>query len=581
MVLSEKETFMLRSPFFIVVLLLSIVSCRKSVKTSIDTSKKQESQKGIIAQKYSELGDSFIRNNKLDSAFYYYLKSTELFKEEGSSAYIAYNLVGMAQIQQTYGDYYSSEETLTEALPYINNDSQYLVAANNLFGIAAKELKNYDDAIRYYSTILKTVKDSVARVTVLNNIATVYMEQKKYRKAIVLLEPYLKSTILDTLQNKKARIIDNLGFAYYKDNQIPKGLALMNQALAIRTNNNDSYGSIESYLHLADYYQKRDYQKSKVNALHAYYEATKQQSIDERLEALSFLMSHNQEKGENSYALLFVNLNDSIKTVRSNAKNQFAKIRYDSRKANLESIKYKGQRAETLLELETQKNQKYVLFFGIFILLGGIVLIVNYYKSRTKRERLEASYSTETRISKELHDELANDVFYAMTFAETQDLQNPIKKETLLDNLDKIYIRTRNFSKENSPIETGEGFEYNLKQMLSSYKNQGADIIIRNGNAIDWLSVQSEKKIALHRVLQELMINMKKYSQASFVVLGFDCDQNNIYVDYTDNGIGCSKKIILKNGLQNAENRMQAVNGKLTFDSQINKGFKAKIKFPK
>jgi hypothetical protein len=28
-----------------------------------------------------------------------------------------------------------------------------------------------------------------------------------------------------------------------------------------------------------------------------------------------------------------------------------------------------------------------------------------------------------------LHDELANDVFYAMTFADTQDLQNPQKKK--------------------------------------------------------------------------------------------------------------------------------------------------------
>ncbi|RKS14295.1 hypothetical protein [Flavobacterium sp. 120] len=572
---------MLRSPFFIVVLLLSIGSCQKSVKTGIDTSKKQESQKEIVAQKYSELGDSFSRDNKLDSAFYYYLKSTELFKEEGSSAYIAYNLVGMAQIQQTYGDYYSSEETLTEALPYINNDAQYQVAANNLFGIAAKELKNYDDAVRYYSTVLKTVKDSVARVAVLNNIATVYMEQKKYRKAIVLLEPFLKSAILDTLQNKKARIIDNLGFAYYKDNQIPKGLALMNQALAIRTRINDSYGSIESYLHLADYYQNKDYQKSKGFALHAYDQATKHQSIDERLEALAFLMSHNQGKGENSYARLFINLNDSIKKVRSNAKNQFAKIRYDSRKAILESIKYKGQRAETLLELETQKNQKYLLFFGFFALLGGIVLIINYYKSKTKRERLEASYSTETRISKELHDELANDVFYAMTFAGTQDLQNPIKKETLLDNLDKIYVRTRNFSKANSPIETGERFEQNLKQMLNNYKSSSTEVIIKNGTPIDWSKVQTEKKIAIQRVLQELMVNMKKYSQASFVVIGFDMEQNSLKIDYSDNGIGFSEKLILKNGLQNAENRIHTVNGILTFDSQTNKGFKAKILVPK
>jgi signal transduction histidine kinase len=568
---------MVRSPLFIFVVLLSLVSCQESVKSSTDIFKEKEISKKIIARKYSELGDSFSRENKLDSAFYYYLKSTELFKEEGSSSYIAYNLVGMAHIQQTYGDYYSSEETLTEALPYIDNDLQYQVAANNLFGIAAKELKNYDDAVRYYTTILKTVKDSVSRIAVLNNIATVYMEQKKYRKAIVLLAPFLKSTILDSLQNKRARIIDNLGFAYYKDNQIAKGLVLMNQALVIRIRINDSYGSIESYLHLADYYQNKDSQRSEENALHAYDEATRQQSIDERLEALSFLMSHNQEKGVNRYALLFVNLDDSIKKVRNNAKNKFAKIRYDSRKAILENVKYKGQKAEILLQLATQKNQKYVFFFGFILLLGGIVFLINYYKSKTKRERLETSYTTETRISKELHDELANDVFYAMTFAETQDLQNPTKKETLLDNLDKIYVRTLNFSRENSPIETGESFEQNLKQMLNSYKSSGTEVIIKNGNPIDWSTVETEKKIAIHRVLQELMVNMKKYSEASFVIIGFDVEQNSLKINYSDNGVGFSDKLILKNGLQNAENRIQAINGMLTFDSRTNEGFKAKI----
>jgi signal transduction histidine kinase len=61
------------------------------------------------------------------------------------------------------------------------------------------------------------------------------------------------------------------------------------------------------------------------------------------------------------------------------------------------------------------------------------------------------------------------------------------------------------------------------------------------------------------------------------VVIGFDCDQKNLKIDYSDNGVGFSEKLILKNGLKNAENRIQAVNGILTFDSQINKGFKAKI----
>ena len=572
---------MLRSPFFIVVLFLSIVSCQKSVNTIIDTSKNQESQKNSQASKYSELGDSYNRDNKSDSAFYYYNKSKELFEVERDSSYIAYNLIGMAHIQQTYGDYYSSEETLTEALPYINNDLQYQVAANNLFGIAAKELKNYDDAVRYYTKILKTVSDSVSRVAALNNIATVCMEQKKYRKAIALLEPILKSDILDTLQNKKARIIDNLGFAYYKANRSQEGLTLMNQALAIRTTINDSYGSIESYLHLADYYQKSHYQKSKENALHAYEEATKYRSIDERLEALSFLMSRNQEKGVNIYAIQFISLNDSITKVRNNAKTQFAKIKYDARKAKMESIRYKGQKAETQLQLEKQKYQKNLFIFGFIILLGGIAYLTNYYKNKNKQARLETAYNTETRIAKKLHDELANDVFYTMSFAETQDLQNPIKRETLLDNLDKIYIRTRNISKENNAIDTDESFENNLKQMLSSYKSNSTEVIIKNGKSIDWSKIQTEKKIALHRVLQELMVNMKKYSQASFVVVGFDTNHENIQIDYSDNGIGFSEKLILKNGLQNAENRIQAINGILIFDAQTDKGFKAKISFPK
>lgn len=572
---------MVRSPIFILLLLFSIVSCQEGTETISASLKKNETVNSVLAKKLSGLGDIYYMDKKFDKAFYHYMKSKDLFEIEKNDAFAAYNLIQLARIQQTFGDYNDSEETLTEALPFIKNNIEYQIAANNLFGISSKELKNYEDAIFFYNKILKTVNDLLLRVTPVNNIATVYIEQEKYREAVALLEPIAKSTILDTIPHKKAIIIDNLGFAYYKDNAIAKGLTLMNQGLAIRKKINDSYGSIESYLHLADFYKDRDHQKSKENALQAYKVATKYQSIDERLEALEFLMSYNMEKGVNSYAAMFVNLNDSIKTIRNNAKNQFAKIKYDSREATLENIKYKGQRAETLLQLETQKNEKYLLSFGLVVLLGGIGFLIHYFRNKSKRELLVASYNTETRISKQLHDELANDVFYAMTFAETQDLLNPIKKETLLNNLDKIYVRTRDFSKENSTIETRESFERNLKQMLSNYKCDSVEVIIKNGNSIDWSKIENEKKIALQRVLQELMVNMKKYSQANFVIIGFDSDQNNVIIDYSDNGVGFSEKLILKNGLQNAENRIQAVKGTLTFDSQINKGFKAKILLPK
>jgi hypothetical protein len=42
--------------------------------------------------------------------------------------YTAYNLIQIARIQQTFGDYTGSEETLTESLPIIDNPN-YLLAA--------------------------------------------------------------------------------------------------------------------------------------------------------------------------------------------------------------------------------------------------------------------------------------------------------------------------------------------------------------------------------------------------------------------------------------------------------------------
>ena len=120
----------------------------------------------------------------------------------------------------------------------------------------------------------------------------------------------------------------------------------------------------------------------------------------------------------------------------------------------------------------------------------------------------------------------------------------------------------------------------NLKESLSSYESPTIKVIIRNGNPIEWSKLASDKKIALQRVIQELMVNMKKHSGASLVVIGFDSNLKQVIITYSDNGIGFSETAILKNGLQNAENRIQAVKGLLTFDFNSPKGFKAQITFP-
>lgn len=112
----------------------------------------------------------------------------------------------------------------------------------------------------------------------------------------------------------------------------------------------------------------------------------------------------------------YISLNDSIIKVRNNFKNKFAKIRYDSKKEKEENQKLKLERVENLLSLQKAKYQTIISVIGITILVSLLIYGRKYYRNKNRIVRLEASYDTETRIAKNIHDELANDVFHAITF---------------------------------------------------------------------------------------------------------------------------------------------------------------------
>ena len=568
---------MLRSPIFCLLIFFFLISCKD--KTPISTTVNPNKKEASLLQ---EKAIAHFQKSNFNTSFYNFNKSKIAFEKLKDSSNISFNLIQMAYIQQMNGDYYGSKETLTEALPYIRKDKNYLAAVNNFFGIADKELSIYDDAIYYYSEALKGVKDESSKQAPLNNIAVVYIQQKKYDKAIKILESLLNknSSPAKPPTKRKLRILDNLGFAYFKKGMNEKGLALMLESLTLRNQTEDVYGSIESCLHLAEYYSKTDAKKSNQYAQLAYQNATKLNSIDERLEALSFLMTNNSIRNT-TYAQKYVFLNDSIVKIRNNFKNKFAKIKYDSKKEKDENQKLRLEKAENLLALKDAEKEKIIFIATFIILLFLGAYLKKHLDNRNRIGKIKTAYDTETRIAKDIHDELANDVFHAITFTQTQPLINENTKETLIQKLDHIYTRVRGISKENNDIDTGENFSANLKEMLSTYNSNTTNVIINSIEKINWDAIDDIKKIAVYRVLQELMVNMKKHSAASLVVVKFDSNQKNIIIDYVDDGQGSIKNKINKNGLQNMENRILAIKGSIIFDTEPNKGFKVKITLPK
>lgn len=288
--------------------------------------------------------------------------------------------------------------------------------------------------------------------------------------------------------------------------------------------------------------------------------------------------SGNQLK---KYSLDYIRINDSLVKARQKAKNQFAKIKYDSKQDKEENLRLKTQKAETALELEKEKNQNLVLNFLVITGILSTIFLYYFLKAVNKKEKIQTSYDTETRIAKKLHDELANDVYHTMAFAETQDLSTIQNKESLLNNLDTIYSRTRNISKENSFIDTGPKYVEGLKEMMSGFNTNAVTILVKGMDSIDWNKLERNKKIIIYRAIQELLVNMKKHSQCSLAIITFKKKENKLQIDYSDNGLGAAlEKINSKNGLQNVENRILSINGTITFDTKSSKGFKTSLTIP-
>ena len=568
---------MLRSPFFYFIILLFLLSCQEKKNITINT---KSIQKEALTLRDKGILDYEKQN--FNVAFYEFNKSKILFETLKDSTNIGYILIQMASIQQVNGDYYGSKETVTEALSYFKNNSVYTASIYNILGIADKELSLYSDAIFYYKQSAKDYTDPIEKQSPLSNIASVYIQQNKYDQAIILLESILTGKLLKKMSHETlSRLNDNLGYAYFKKGMNEKGLSLMNEALRKRNEIKDTYGSIESYLHLADYYSKKDIQKSDENAFAAYNTATKLNSVDERLEALQIIISNNHSVHHSKYVQQYFTLNDSIIKVRNNFKNKFAKIKYDAKKEKDENVKLRLEKAENLLSLQKEKYLRIVFVIAFIFLVILIAILIRYYKNKNKAIEFKTSYNTETRIAKKIHDELANDVYHVIAFAESQPLSTESTKENLLQKLDDIYGRVRGISKENNRIETGMDFTKSMKEMLSTYNTSERNIIVNNLEDINWELIDDTKKITISRILQELMVNMKKHSKASLVLIKFENDHKSILINYTDNGVGCEKTKMTKNGLQNMESRIQAVKGTIDFDTEPDKGFKVKIAMPK
>ncbi|KAF2506465.1 tetratricopeptide repeat-containing sensor histidine kinase [Flavobacterium foetidum] len=553
------------------------LSCQKN-----DSLVEKKTKNNTEVERLITVAGSFTHKNT-DSAFYYYNKAKLISTPSENAENYVRVLNKMANLQLGLGDYAGSETTITEAIPYLHNIKNPIHLWNTYTTLGSTYLfiGDFNNAFLFYNKALALETNQEKKLEAKNNIATVFREQKKYDEALQIFYTLLNRQEVIKNPIYYAETLDNIGLCYLKIKN-PEALQYLNQGLKIRKEINDQLGTGISYLHLSEYYDKaQNSDIAQKNGIASYKIFTELQNVDNRLLALKLLIKNSSNNDLKKYSLLYVNLADSIFEARQKAKNQFARIKYDSKKEKEENLKLKTHKAENELKLERQKNRNAISYVVIALTLCLVLVLYFYLTSKANREKIEAAYNSETRISKKLHDELANDIYHTMAFAENKNLALAENRSQLLHNLDAIYSRTRDISKENCIITTNENYIVSLKEMISGFSTSKINLILNGLDTIPWNQIDRNKKITVYRVLQELLVNMRKYSEATLVGINFKKTDKNVVIHYTDNGKGIdTDKMIIKNGLHNVESRIVKIKGKVNFTSSINQGFKVTFKFP-
>ncbi|MGC1633151.1 MAG: hypothetical protein WA749_13660 [Gelidibacter sp.] len=500
------------------------------------------------------------------------IKSYNFFTKEKNNAVkvndsvnMIFDLFQMARIEYKGGFYSKSEASAVSALKVLDKvkETPYNThLRTSLFthlGILYREQKNKVKALELYEKALVTAKSPEDSVKLYNNKSNAHKDINDYETAkIELSKAYeLIPRITDT--STIALVLDNLGFIKYKLKE-PDALPLMMNALKLRMHSKNQTKAYPSYKNLANYFYDTDPIKARSYALKAYDIATTLNSASYRMDALSLLMEFSND----DYAKAYQQISDSIYKAEKFQENEFSLMKYD-----LSEKEREAQESELVSQKEKTNRQFYQFLTVLIVVIAfGLYRIL---KTQHKKDNLQKVYDTETRISKKVHDDVANNVFQVMT-----KLQHQNASEDVLDDLDDIYKKTRDISKEHSVMDFDDKFENILGDLLMSYRNNTTNIMAKDISKIKWASISNVKRETIYKVLQELLINMTKHSQATLAVISFDDIQNKIVITYKDNGMGCT--LVKNTGLQNVENRISAMKGTVIFESVINSGFKATIK---
>jgi tetratricopeptide (TPR) repeat protein len=544
---------------FLIAICISIFGCSR-----------QTNKKNAPYTDYDH-GAYLYHQNKLDSAFLmfnrYLNNQDDLLNKAKAYSY-------MGDIQWVIGDLYSAQESLTAALsildPVNEKHREEIGLVYNLLGNVSLDLNLPDEAINFYDHAKLFLTDEDYYAEAMNGKAMALQKKGDYSHAKMVFDSIALGKI--EYQGLSARIIDNRAVTNWLLQPSYPALTELHTALRIRLDSQYTQGANASYAHLSEYFEKEKPDSALWYANKMMEQATANRNPEDILEAIDKLIRFSSSPATiKDLHTSFKKINDSLQFSQDTTRSRFALIRYDVQNTRTKYLKSQADVA----------TQRFWILALIVLAISAITWLRYRYNKRRKRMKQEADDAireSKLKTSRKVHDVVANGLYVIMNELEHG---SSIDKEPLMTKIEGLYERSRNISYEDDPAQLHtQGYDSRIQELLTGFASEQTKVIAVGNEPVFWNKINAAQKHELELVLKELMVNMKKHSQATHVALVFRQENNKAFITYTDDGKGLKADAHFGNGLKNTVSRIKSLHGDIIFGKSDKEGLSIEMSFP-
>lgn len=547
-----------------------------------------------------------------DSAYFYYTKALKKFEELKNLFSQETILRNISMIQLTEKDYVGSEESAIQALKITQklSESETVLEGQwvlyNRLGIISLDLKQYGKALDYYEKAInisdKQLDGYFNKYTSIHNKASVYRKQRDFKKAIELYQSILKEKRLFEIDPTfYPLILDNLAFTKFEANETDYDNIeqMLKKALKISDSLGERVIKLGVLVDLSKFYKGIEKKDSSLAYANQTYKLAKEISNNDiLLESMLILSELNSGEEGKKYLNEHIKLSDSLLFNERAARNKFARIAFET-----DEIERENERIT--------RERLWLIGLSMFLILTSVLIfIVITQRAKNKELRFkqsqqeaneeiynlmlsqqdkvdEARTNEKKRISQELHDGILGRLFGtrlsldSLNFSEGKEAL--LKRSNYISDLKTIEEDIRKISHDlNTDFVSGSGFIDILSELIDKQSDAfQLKYDFKHEDDINWEDVSNKTKINIYRIIQESLQNIYKHAKANSVKISIKSKNDVICLSISDDGKGFdlhkSKKGI---GLKNIKSRVNELDGKVNFDSEINKGTTITINIP-